>query len=109
MPNNLTKYIELFLPSPKLMGKQWLSVVEKGKGSLWDILRNWILARLDYVSNAFEESAIDIINLAERALDEQLKLIELNFEEQKQFWESFEARKNTVTEARKKLENNSRN
>ncbi|OZH54092.1 hypothetical protein AFK68_13145 [Hydrocoleum sp. CS-953] len=102
------EYIELFLPSPKLMVEQWLSGVEKGKDSLWDILRNWIINRLDYVSNLFEESVIDITNLAERTLDEQLRLIELNFEEQKKFWESFEVEKNMVNGARKKLENNSR-
>ena len=89
------------------MAKEWLEGVKKEKNNLWDILRNWIINRLDDVSNLFEESAIDIINSAERALDEQLRLIELNFEEQKQFWENFEVEKNLITEAKRKLEDNS--
>jgi hypothetical protein len=102
------EYVELFLPSPKLMAQQWSEGITKGKDSLWDILCNWITARLDNVSGIFEESVIDITNLAERALNEQLKIIELNFEEQKQLWANFEVEQNKVTQVRSKLENEAR-
>ncbi|MFM7408967.1 MAG: dynamin family protein [Cuspidothrix sp.] len=98
------EYVELFLPSPDLMAKQWLSGIEKGKSSLWDILLDWILQRLDYVSSIFEESVDDITNLAQRALEQQLRIIEENFEQEKQFWQDFELHKNHTSVICKKLE-----
>ena len=98
------EYIELFLPSPGLMAKQWSSGIEKGKGSLWDILREWILQRLGYVSDIFKESVDEITNLAERALQQQSSIIEDNFEQQKQFWLNFEIQKDHATEDCEKLQ-----
>ncbi|TAE61576.1 MAG: hypothetical protein EAZ87_01570 [Nostocales cyanobacterium] len=97
------EYVELFLPSPDLMAKQWLSGIEKGKDSLWDILLDWILQRLDYVSSIFEESVNDITNLAERALEKQLRIIEENFEQEKLFWQDFELKKDSANALYQKL------
>ncbi|WP_026793481.1 MULTISPECIES: dynamin family protein [Planktothrix] len=98
------EYVELFLPSPDLMAKQWSSGIEKGKDSLWDILFNWILERLEAVSSIFEESVDEITNLAERALKQQLTIIEENFEQEKQFWRDFEVKKNHATAGCEKLQ-----
>ena len=98
------EYVELFLPSPDLMAKQWLSGIEKGKRSLWDILLDWILKRLDDVSSNFEESVDEITNLAERALQQQSSIIEGNFEQEKQFWRDFEVKKNHATADCEKLQ-----
>jgi GTPase SAR1 family protein len=98
------EYVELFLPSPDLMAKQWLNGIEKGKGSLWDILLDWILERLKDVTSIFEESVDEITNLAERALQQQLTIIEENFEQQKQFWLDFEAQKDHATGVYQKLQ-----
>lgn len=98
------EYVELFLPSPDSMAKQWLSGIEKGKASLWDILLEWILKRLDYASSVFEESVDEITNLADRALQQQLIIIEDNFEQEKQFWRDFEVKKDYATEVCQKLE-----
>ena len=98
------EYVELFLPSPDLMAKQWLSGIEKGKGSLWDILLDWILKRLENVTSIFEESVDEITNLAERALQQQLTIIEENFEQQKQFWLDFEVQKDHATGVYQKLQ-----
>lgn len=102
------EYVELFLPSPDLMAKQWLSGIEKAKGSLWDILLKWILKRLDAVSSIFEESVDEITNLAERALQQQLTIIEENFEQQKQFWLDFEVQKDHATAVCQYLEEDCR-
>ncbi|MEY3868415.1 MAG: hypothetical protein RLZZ338_2306 [Cyanobacteriota bacterium] len=102
------EYVELFLPSPDLMAKQWLSGIEKGKGSLWDILLEWILKRLDDVSSNFEESVDEITNLAERALQQQLTIIEENFEHEKQFWLDFEVKKDHATSVCQNLKEDSR-
>ena len=98
------EYIELFLPPHDLMAKQWSSGIEKGKKSLWDILLDWILKRLDDVSSNFEESVDEITNLAERALQQQSSIIEGNFEQEKQFWRDFEVKKNHATADSKKLQ-----
>lgn len=98
------EYVELFLPSPDSMAKQWLSGIGKGKASLWDILFDWILQRLDYVSSTFEDSVDDITNLAERALQKQLFIIEDNFEQEKQFWRNIELKKDNATAIYQKLE-----
>ena len=87
------------------MAKQWAEGITQKKEDLWDILCDWIIERLDSVNNLFEESVIDITNLAERALNEQLKFIESDFEEQRQLWHSFEVEKRKVDENRKNLEN----
>jgi len=97
------EYVELFLPSPDLMAKQWSSGIAKNKASLWDILCDWILKRLDYVSSIFEESVDEITNLAERALQQQLSFIEDNFEQEKLFWRDFEVQKNNATAICQKL------
>ncbi|MBD1939596.1 dynamin family protein [Microcoleus sp. FACHB-68] len=102
------EYVELFLPSPDLMAKQWLSGIEKRKGSLWDILLKWILKRLDYVSSIFEESVDEVTNLAERALLQQLTIIEENFDQQKQFWLDFEVQKDYATSVCQSLEEDCR-
>jgi hypothetical protein len=91
------EYIELSLPSPDLMAQQWLSGIENGKERLWDILHEWILKRLDDVSNIFEESVTDITSLAKRALQQQLNVIEDNFEQEKLLWQRFELQKSEIT------------
>jgi len=98
------EYVEIYLPSPQLMGKQWSEGITQGKEALWDILFTWITEYLDVVSKLFEESIVDLTDLAERRLAEQLTIIELNFEEKKQFWQGFEIEKNKVDQSRKKLE-----
>ncbi|MEG4225320.1 dynamin family protein [Microcoleus sp. N9_B2] len=102
------EYVELLLPSPDLMAKQWLSGIEKGKGSLWEILREWIIKRLDDVSSIFEESVDEITNLAERALQQQLTIIEENFDQEKQFWLDFEVKKDHATAVCQNLEKDCR-
>ncbi|MEG3935354.1 MULTISPECIES: dynamin family protein [unclassified Microcoleus] len=98
------EYVELFLPSPDLMAKQWSSGIEKGKKRLWDILFEWISKRLDDVSSNFEESVDEITNLAERALQQQSSIIEGNFEQEKQFWRDFEVKKDHATGVYQKLQ-----
>ena len=98
------EYVELFLPSPGLMAKQWSSGIEKGKASLWDIVREWILQRLNYVSDIFKESVDEITNLAERALQQQSSIIEDNFEQEKLFWHEFEVKKDHATADCEKLQ-----
>lgn len=97
------EYIELFLPGYNLMAKQWSEGITKGKNSLWDILSEWIQKRLNDVTKAFSESVEDIVDLVERSLEEQLKIIESEFEVQKLFWQEIERQEKIVSKAKKDL------
>ncbi|PSF28943.1 hypothetical protein C7H19_24525 [Aphanothece hegewaldii CCALA 016] len=98
------EYTELLLPSPKLMSQQWSEGIEKEKDKLWNILCDLIIKRLDAVSEEFQESVINLTDLTESALNEQLKIIQFNFEEEKQFWINLQSYKNQVSQIRQKVE-----
>ncbi|AFY36992.1 hypothetical protein Lepto7376_0566 [[Leptolyngbya] sp. PCC 7376] len=97
-------YMELFLPSPQTMAKQWSEGINSTKGSLWDVLSKWIMDRLDYVNETFEQSAINITDLAERTLNKQLEIIETNFQENTQKLHEFEIKKENIIATRIELE-----
>lgn len=97
-------YKELFLPDINMMAKQWSSGIEKGKSKLWDILCDWIIKRLNKVSDMFEKSVNDITDLAERVLQDQLKIIEENFEIEMQHLHNFESQAEALTLVRQHLE-----
>lgn len=94
------EYQELCLPSPDLMAKQWTSGVEKGREELWNILKKWLIKRLDCVSELFQESLIDITDLANRALQQQLKILEQNFEEEQEVWNQVEVLLHKINQIR---------
>ncbi len=96
-------YLELSLPTPKVMAKQWLGGVTKGKDRLWDILCDWITSRLNEVELIFEESVMEITALAERLLNDRLNLTEAEFEEQKQLLEQIQSLKQEADAAYQKL------
>jgi GTPase Era involved in 16S rRNA processing len=98
------EYQELCLPSPNLMAKQWTSGVETVRKELWNILEKWLIKYLERVSELFQESVIDITDLANRALEQQLKILEHNFEKEKEFWRKFELTKNEVNLVRQQLD-----
>lgn len=102
-------YLELFLPAPETMSKQWSEGIDRTKDSLWDILSLWITNRLDYVNDTFEQSAINITNLAERTLNKQIEIIESSFQESAQKLQEFEERKRLLCAIRDRLEAEARN
>ncbi len=97
------QYEELRLPNTEKMAQQWLQGIEKGKENLWNILCDWILNRSNQVITMFEESLQEIINLAERALQEQREFLDRK-EDEIELWQKFEEDKNYLAELRKKLE-----
>lgn len=98
------EYIHLSLPSIQPMAKQWSEGIAKEEEGLWNILCDWIINESDKISDVFKESVTDITDLAERALVEQLRVIESNFEKQRHFWSEFENSKHKADETRKQLE-----
>jgi hypothetical protein len=79
------EYLELSLPTPQLMAKQWQGGVMKGRDKLWDTLCDWITERFKEVEIVFDKAVIEITMLAERILTDRLSLNETEFEEQKEF------------------------
>lgn len=101
-------YRELLLPNETTMVKQWSEGITKGKQRLWDIICSWLTGRLDWASTVFNTSVDDVTDFAERALQEQLKVIEENFSTEMQRWNEIEADKALATEALRKLEEQTR-
>lgn len=103
------EYIELSLPNPQLMAKQWSQGIATGKDALWEILQVWIVDRLDEVRDSFEKSANEIIDLADRALEKQLQVIVSNFEENQKFWDDCAIKKEDLTVVKNELEEEVKN
>ncbi|MBR8840391.1 MAG: dynamin family protein [Stigonema ocellatum SAG 48.90 = DSM 106950] len=103
----VVEYNELSLPDAETMARQWSIGIETGKQNLWDILCNWIIEGLSRASDAFDKSVNDVINLAERALQEQLRIIEENFASEMQRWSHLEFQKASATTVRQQLEKES--
>ncbi|MDF5720354.1 MAG: dynamin family protein [Rhizonema sp. PD37] len=102
------KYRELLLPNADTMAQQWTEGVKKRKQDLWDIINSWLTAYLESASRVFDTSVDDVINLAERSLQEQLVIIEENFASEMQHWNEIEAQKVLATELCQKLEEQAR-
>lgn len=99
----IVEYRELSLPDADMMARQWGEGVAKSKQGLWDVLCTWITDRLDWASNVFDRSVDDLINLAERALQEQLSIVEQNFATEMQRWSEIEEQKASATKNSQKL------
>lgn len=100
------EYEVLYIPNIDTMAKQWASGIEQGKDQVWDILCQWMIQRLDEVSDAIQESSDEIIDLANVLLDKQLRIIEGDFEEQKKFLDKIKIQKSDVDPCFHKLANN---
>ncbi|GAP99679.1 dynamin family protein [Leptolyngbya sp. NIES-2104] len=98
------KYKELLLPHEKTMARQWGEGVAKKKSMLWDILRKWFVRHLDDAKGNFGTAANDVLDLAERALAEQLAIIEQTLEAELKKWDEINASIASTAAIRKTLE-----
>ena len=57
-------------------------------------------------SRAFELSVNEMLNLSERSLDEQIRVIEDDLENQMQQWQVIQSRMNLITQVHYNLESN---
>ena len=99
-------YRQLNLPSFDAMAEQWSSGISQGKASLWNSLRDWIIKYMKSSSRAFELSVNEMLNLSERSLDEQIRVIEDDLENQMQQWQVIQSRMNLITQVHYNLESN---
>jgi hypothetical protein len=87
------EYQELSLPDADTMARQWSDGIKKSEQEVWSILCNWITTELNKASSTFNKSIDEVINLAERALQEQLIIIKDSYENEMQRWSNIEAQK----------------
>ena len=96
-------YRELVVPDADMMAQQWAEGVKRGKNGLWDIMANWMIARLVSTSSIVDKSVDEVTNLAKRTLQEQLQSIEQNFEIKMQRWDEFQSQQHLITKIRDQL------
>lgn len=101
------EYKTVVLPNINAMAEAWQAGVEKGKDELWDILCQWMTQRLDLASNQFNESAEKIINLAEKVLKEQIKIINEDYVHEMKKWNSIKDLKDRSTSLKSTLKQDS--
>jgi len=97
-------YRELVLPNFDGMAEQWSSGVTKGKKDLWNSLRDWIIKYMNSTNRAFTLSVDEMLDLVERSLDEQIRVIEDDLANQMEQWQSIESRINYINQLHEKLE-----
>ncbi|MFZ1025116.1 MAG: dynamin family protein [Limnoraphis robusta] len=102
------EYQKLELPDADNMARQWSAGIAEEKEKLWDILRDWMINHLKEVDFEFEQSIKDTINFVNRSLQEQLEIIERDFEAEVKRWDEITLGKDSVLEIRQNLENESR-
>ncbi|ERT07815.1 hypothetical protein M595_2216 [Lyngbya aestuarii BL J] len=102
------EYQKLELPDTDNMARQWSAGIADEKEKLWDILRDWMINHLKEVDYEFEQSIKDTINFVNRSLQEQLEIIQRDFEAEVKRWDEITLGKDSVLEIRQNLENESR-
>ncbi|MEA5517921.1 dynamin family protein [Limnoraphis robusta] len=102
------EYQKLELPDADNMARQWSAGIAQEEKKLWDILRDWMINHLKTVDFEFEQSIDDTINFVNRSLQEQLEIIQRDFEAEVKRWDEITLGKDSVLEIRQNLENESR-
>ncbi|MCG5057471.1 MAG: dynamin family protein [Limnoraphis sp. WC205] len=102
------EYQKLELPDADNMARQWSAGIAEEKEKLWDILRDWMIKHLNNLDFEFEQSIDDTINFVNRSLQEQLEIIQRDFEAEVKRWDEITLGKDSVLEIRQNLENESR-
>lgn len=90
----LFEYKTVIIPNINAMAEAWQAGVEKGKNELWDVLCQWMTQRLDLASDQFSESTEKIMALIEEVLQEQLQVINEDYDSEMKRWNSIKELKN---------------
>jgi len=99
-------YRKISLPNFDGMAEQWSSGVTKGKEALWNSLRDWIIKYMKSASRAFTVSVDEMLDLVERSLEEQIRVIEDDFAVQMRQWQEIESKMTSMSKISSELESN---
>lgn len=83
-------YQELELPDEDGMARHWSEGVKVGEDSLWDTLRDWMVDALAESSVAFFASIESVLQLADRALEQQQHLAADQYEATATRWKQID-------------------
>ncbi|MBE9112452.1 hypothetical protein IQ273_23960 [Nodosilinea sp. LEGE 07298] len=97
-------YCEIMLPDADNMARQWGDGITQMKPGLWDVIRNWIEAQLEVVADSFEDSIKEIFDLANSALEEQLIVIDGDFQAELEKWKQISSEIRKTSNISKKLQ-----
>lgn len=97
-------YRQISLPNFDGMGEQWASGVTKGEEALWNSLRDWIIKYMKSASRAFTVSVDEMLDLVERSLDEQVRVIEDDLATQLEQWQAIDSRLKSISQIYTELE-----
>lgn len=88
------QYQVLAVPSHDQLRKEWNGGVQDCEQVLWSKLIDWIEEYLGIITSEFKK-AVDVIqDLVNDSLEEQLEIIEGNFEESQKMWDKVELQRN---------------
>lgn len=97
-------YRQISLPNFDGMAEQWASGVTKGEEALWNSLRDWIIKYMKSASRAFTVSVDEMLDLVERSLDEQVRVIEDDLANQLEQWQAIDSRLKSISQIYAELE-----
>ncbi len=103
----LFEYKTVILPNINAMAEAWQAGVEKGRNELWDILCQWMTQRLDLASDQFSESTEKIMALIEKVLQEQIQVINKDYDSEMKRWNSIKELKNHSASLKSSLKQDS--
>jgi hypothetical protein len=97
-------YCEVMLPDADNMARQWGDGITQMKPRLWDVISNWIETQLEVVADSFEDSIKEIFDLANSALEEQLIVVDGDFQAELTKWKQISTEIRKTSNASKKLQ-----
>jgi GTPase SAR1 family protein len=98
-------YLTLELPDEDGMARQWADGVKAGEASLWETLRNWMVDALTKSSAAFATGIEALLRLADRALEQQLRLAADEYEAVATQWKQIDIEVDRLDSVREGLWN----
>jgi GTPase SAR1 family protein len=98
------EYQMLKVPDINTLSEQWGESITNAGLELWEKLYHWIIEYLDSLTKEFGQ-AIDVIEeLVEDSLQEQLTIIQNNFDETQKLWNTIGLQKDVTIKAYQALE-----
>jgi len=98
------EYRELQLPDFIKMASQWRDDIQTQESELWAKIGQWIISYLDLIRDRFSEANHQVLDLTDRSLQQQKRIIEQNFSEEKKRWQKLESHRHSLLTIRKQFQ-----
>ena len=98
------EYCEVMLPDADSMARQWGDGIIQMRPKLWDVIGKWIETQLEVVADSFQDSIQEIFDLSNSALEEQLLVIDGDFQAELSKWKQISSDIRKTSNLSKKLQ-----